>query len=516
MRTFPPVGLFLCFLVSATLAHAQTNETAVRLYGLAAGPVEYRIETEVESGPLLLSLALHTDQGKLTQLLRPTQLLADDARSQAFSCLALIRGQMAKVRLSLDHNGDSLHWQEPKILWLAEGIPLSLAGKYPRLSDDALMRGAKTSLAKADEELNRLLNRLRDAMSTESFEALRANQREWLRYRDDFIVDDDNLDLVGPESLTFVRNQATRTLDRARFLAALAEPKGQGPGGLYSDGIDRVLALSEVPGRQEALFALRSDLPRLHNPALWEPAALSGSATPVGDGEWRVNIDMHSGLADGATDVRLRFMATQDRRGILVASTGDEGAGPSLFAARFYRVGALDPAREPMRGILLKLPARVFDHTTDGLDESDKSLLATAGTAAIYRLARASADFLQVVYSQGSITFRRFAEHDGGAVIAVATQNLRAGRFELWRLPADGAAPVLLPLDQALARPVADAAIPYPEVTSPRIEFVSYSLAPDMAEIAIQWRESDSEEDQMLHLTWDGHGFGPVEHPYPQ
>ena len=156
-------------------------------------------------------------------------------------------------------------------------------------------------------------------------------------------------------------------------------------------------------------------------------------------------------------------------------------------------MGAVPPALKSMRRILLLLPEEVFDNTTEGMFEKNKALLANDGVSDIfdggearYELSEEGVDYLSVRYPKGQIIMLRFPGQDGSAVIAAATDNMRANTFELWRFPPDGSAPELLPLDQAFARPEGGTPSPYPDPMSPEVESVYYSLNPESAEIQIQ------------------------------
>jgi len=205
------------------------------------------------------------------------------------------------------------------------------------------------------------------------------------------------------------------------------------------------------------------------------------------------------------------------------------GVVPLLFLAILASLAsaasaedAASPAKAGMRKILLTLPVEAFDNATDGISDQGKAKLAKEGAGDVYSIVKEGPDYLSIGYSEGNnVNMLRFPALDGGAVVAVATQNERASTLDLWRIPPDGSAPALLPLEQAVARPDDGSPSPCPDPESPNVDFLSYSLDPAKVRLEIHWERladgeaphpwPDEENMQTLSLAWDGKAFRPAD-----
>lgn len=308
--------------------------------------------------------------------------------------------------------------------------------------------------------------------------------------------------------MNFLRIQTERTLNRTAFLQVLAgaESRATGLEGIYSDGIDRELVISAASDRG-LLCLLRSELPHLYDRSWQESIAFTGRAEPVdGSKIWCLRVESRTGMPETEAMSELFLEPASDGSGMLVSVPMH-----TPFSGLFYRVGDAGPDRESLRRLLLRLPAQVFDFTTEGLDEESKKHLANHGLAEPFRIEEETLDYLRIGYRDGRVCLRRFPASDGSAVVACVTQNGRSNSFELWRAPSDGAAPYILSSEQVFARLDDIGGSLYPDPRSDEIGYLYYSLRPDLAELHMEWTNQKTSEDFSLNLGWDGWGFVPTD-----
>lgn len=492
----------LLVLCCAGIANAQVQHFADPTKG-----IELHLEYDQESDDAYLWMQRIDADGRGQLLVQPFALqLAVDGR---LSGEGLNRGQRVRVSVRPSDNGASLDWLAPKSLAGLLGQPLAMAETYPAQSKQQRLADAKRQFLRADKALNLAYGQLRKRMATEDFVELRANQRRWLKYRDWFVADGDDTDLYGPGTVSHIQLQTERTLDRVAFLNGLAKPRTEPAlSGLYSDGIDRELRLREVPTVDRHVFlSLRSALPQLHDRQYDEPITLAGRASPVdGDNVWAA--DQSSLSPNVVVRSELSIEPAADFESVLIAT-----ADQSLFADRLYFVAELKPAREPMREILLRLPAAIYDHTTEGLSERAKTPLLLDGYYEPFRLGELGMDHAHMTYAEGQVNVHRFPLANDEALVAVATQNVRARHFELWRIGSGALAPgkvnrnTYLPEFQA-----GDFYLDDSDAKLSQSGLLTFELRADIEEIGVRWQApmDAPEPDYQFDLYWDGFGFGRV------
>lgn len=494
-------GLIGLWLLGGGLAQAD-----VRTYVRAESGLELQLEHDPDSNYYLQTAQILGD-GRVVTLVQPLQLHA-----QADDVLVgegLARGKAIQIRVSLAE-GDELHWLAPQSLAQSEGGPVAIAGRYVRVDSTKRKHAAQAAFDRSDRNLNQVYGQLRERMDGEDFAELRANQRRWLKFRDWFIADGDDAAINGPGSVNHLRLKTARTLDRVAFLQGLGMPRKQAVlSGRYSDGMDREIRLRAIPTVDRHLFfSLISTAPVLHDPQYQDgPISVSGRASPDTDANaWTVRGDGVSENPLVGADSELLIEPSLDFESVLL-SAADE----SLFTDRLYFVADLQPATEPMRELVLRLPATIFDNTTEGLSERDKTPLLLTGYYEPFRWSESGLDHAEVNYGEGQVDIYRFPEADGGALVAVSTRNVRARSFELWRVDAGGADPTKAPLSQYL--PEFESSDFYESATSESAAadgLVGIELRPDSGEIHVRWEVSMDapEPDFEIDLYWDGHGFG--------
>ncbi len=479
-----------------------------RFYGAAENGLTLRIEEAEDRGVYLQ--VNHVDaRGRSRQLLRPHRLEPSAGDDRILEAAGPGRdGAAQTIRISFDRDKASLRWLQPEQLKFADGTPATVAGRHPLVSEAARRTAAERHFALADKELNETYRRLGKEMPAGNFSELQINQRQWLKFRDHFIADGDDREINGPGSIPFLKVRTARTLDRTEFLQTFANSaSGAGSlGGRYSDGIDWVIRLDENPRIEGCLiFSLQYSL-SIRRGSEWPlPVVVSGRGLRNGDGRsWNL---IGKPVTENEAELENELILTPaaDRRSLTVS-----GSKPAPFTVKLHRVAEPAPAESPMRVILLRLPAAIFDETTEGLSDEAKAGLAWTGTSGSFRLEEPAADFLRVLYPEGQVELRRFPRADGGAVIAVATANLRARSFVFWTISAAEEAPRPQPLEQAL--PPLQGSDFYRETKDAAVAsrgLVEFRLFPNLAEIQAIWTRlhDGPEPDIEIALVWNGFGF---------
>ncbi|MBU1568177.1 MAG: DUF1311 domain-containing protein [Proteobacteria bacterium] len=477
-------------------------------YGEVEGGVEIRIEDDA-AGVIYLQVLSVDRQGHSQSLLQPLRMEAIAERGHAYEAVGFSHGVSVPVRLSLEGDGATLKWMQPAQLKLANGTSVQIAGNHRLLSVADRRAAAERYFELADQGLNEAYRELRSRLTIEDFTELRNNQRRWLKYRDHYIADDDDTAVNGPGSIPFMQVKTMRTLQRTAFLQAFKKPlSGGNISGRYSDGIDWELRLNEMSLSGRHLFFILNY--RVHEPQgpEWpEPILISGCASPTGNGQsWTITGKGNNIDPERDADSALLLEPADDGESVVISRSAQSPSN-----TRLYRIAELTPAEEPMRKILLRMPARVFDNTTEGLSEEDKTQLLLRGASGLFQLLELGINFVQVRYPGGEVDLRRFPGADGGAVIAVATANGRARSFEMWLLSAATDNPV--PWSQKLALPQLRGAdfFSQSKVTANIAEGLwDFSLRKDLAEIHVAWigPADRLEADFAVDLIWDGYGFG--------
>lgn len=500
---------------SGAAAHASSSYH----FGSLDAGLDLRLEVETPGGPWYLH-AQHDEGSGYVSLMPPLRLEAiptdaadDHASGHVLEGGGLAAGRAVVVRVRLDDDAAFLEWLAPEAL-ASGSIFLPMTGRHPRQSEDARLRDAKARFSSADAALNALYAALRKAMPAEAFAELRDNQRRWLRFRDHFIADGDDVILNGPGTVPFLCEQARRTHQRIDFLRTVKSPPAppaDGVSGIYGDGIGRTLGFALIPSAdRHAFISLASAAVWLHDPALGDNLVFAGRTSPVAGNSWESGSGMITANRVANDPAEMLFQIIDDGRRMGVS----EAVG-HVFTGRYWRLAPLTPARAPMRELVRRLPARVFDETEEGLTGAEKTQLLLTGATEIFTLQQTSEDFLRVRYRVGQMDLRRFARVDGGAVVAISTTNVRARHFALWLLPADNSDP--LPID--LDRP------PWPAVSATDFFFattgdtsaldrqrIDYGIDDSATEIRIRLRPNGNARaaDRGVDLIWDGHGFGAV------
>jgi len=486
---------------------SNPTPTPDRYYGAADNGPLIRIE-EDEGRALYLQVSLVDDHGRSRQLLRPLRLEPAAGDDKAYEEAGPVRGTAVKVRVLFEKDDTALLWRQPSQLKAVDGASVEIAGRHLRLNEASRRAAAERHFALADKDLNNVYLRLRRAMPSEDFAELRLNQRKWLKYRDRFIADGDDSEINGPGSIPFRQAQTARTLERTDFLLALERtPKDDPPlAGRYSDGIDWELRLGEIPQvGDHLLFVLQYSLSQRRGLEWPLPVIVSGCGSRNEDGRsWALDGKEVNEISSDIEEA-LSLTPAADLRSLMMS-----GSNLPSFGIRLRRVADVGPADEPMRAVLMRLPAAVFDETTEGLSEAGKTELALTGASGPFRLEEPATDFLRILYRDGQVDFCRFQGADGGAVIAVATANLRARGFGLWRISAADKTPQSWPLDQALPPMGASDFYQDPDDAAAASRGLpEFSLRPKLAEIHAAWtRLKDGPEvDFDIDLVWDGAGF---------
>jgi uncharacterized protein YecT (DUF1311 family) len=489
--------------------------TPDRYYGAADNGLLLRVEDD-EGQALYLQVSVVDDRGRSRQLLRPLRLKPAVGNDRVYEEAGPARGTSVKVRVLFDKDGTALQWLQPAELNLADGVSIQIAGRHALLSESNRKAAAERHFALADKGLNDLYNRLRREMTPGNFAELRTNQLQWLKYRDRFIADGDDSEINGPGSIPFRQAQTARTLERTAFLGALGRPSAAavGLGGRYSDGIDWEIRLVEDPQIEERVFfTLQYSLSQRRGPEWPLPVVVSGCGSWKAAGRsWTLTGQTVTG-GSAETENEIRLTPAADRRSLEIS-----GSTLRPFSVRLRRVADLSPAEEPMRAVLMRLPAAIFDETTEGLSEPDKKQLLLTGASGPFQLEEPATDFVRVRYRDGQVDLRRFPEADGGAVIAVATANLRARSFGLWRISAADQMSQSWPLNQAL--PPLGASDFYQEpddAAAASRGMLEFSLRSNLAEIHADWArlKDGPEPDIDIDLVWNGVGFDIVRSARP-
>lgn len=503
----------LLLLAVPVIAMAQP---ATRHYGHADGPLEFRLESETANGPWYLQVSHDGRHGH--EALMPPLSLAEESRHDASRVIAgqaLFAGRPVTLRLRIDGD-EALEWLAPEALRRPGAAALPMAGRYPLRSDEARLAAAKTRFAAADDALNAAYRAVRGALSPDAFSTLRDNQRQWLRYRDHFIADGDDAARHGPGTVSFIREQTRRTLARVDFLRAVETPPAlaaDGVSGLYGDGSGRTLRFALIPtADRHAFVTLETRAPWLHDPGATQAViTYAGRTSPTIDQQW----ESESGnlLAGRSNEpvAAILFERIEDGRAMLVTESTAEG---DAFTGRYTYLGPLTPARLPMRELVRRLPATIFDDTEEGLTEREKTPLLLTGKTEFFTLQEPQSDFLRVRYAVGQIEMRRFAARDGGAFVAISTTNVRARTFALWAFPANGDDPKPVQTGQP-PLPVLSAADFHadpgdaPALDPSRLDYSLNDSVPDIRIRVLPDGDAPA-ADHSVDLVWDGDGFGIV------
>ncbi|MCB1606450.1 MAG: DUF1311 domain-containing protein [Xanthomonadales bacterium] len=465
------------------------------------GAVELWLEADSDQDLVYLQTHRIDPTGRLDTLIQPLALEVQEDGSlggQGWS-------QGAPVEIRLRRSDSEVEWIAPAQLSGRAGS-VRMRGKYATAVAEQRLSQAQHGFAAADKALNAAWRELRQRLAEEDFAEVRRNQRLWLKFRDWFVADGDDAGINGPGTVPFLRLQTERTLDRVQFLNRLGKPRANPQlSGRYSDGIDRELRLRAIPTVDKHIFfALESQLPALHQPHQGGPISVAGRASPDAQARsWTATGDGVSPNPVVSADSELLIEPALDFESVWLSSASSE-----LFTERLFFVAELDPASEPMREILLQLPATIFDHTTEGLSEKAKTPLLLNGYYEPFRLSESGLDFAMLDYGEGRVQLRRYADRDGGASVAIATQNVRAYQFELWRVDPSGAVHKLDPHEQLPGMGAADF---YRDEGSVHDGQLLLELSADVPEIRASWLPSpddESEPDFQLHWYWDNVGFG--------
>ncbi len=235
-----------------------------------------------------------------------------------------------------------------------------------------------------------------------------------------------------------------------------------------------------------------------------QPISIAGRASP--DRQVRSWTAAEEGVSANpvvTADSELLIEPALDFESILLTS-----ATAALFTDRLYFIGELQPATEPMREILLRLPASVFDHTTEGLSERGKTPLLLGGYYEPFTLSETGQDYARLSYPDGQVDIRRYTFANGSALIAIATRNVRALHFELWKLDKGDEPAIRVELSDYLPAFAGDDFYRHGRVVPGGM--LEFALSDQIEEITVDWRASmdDPEPDYQFHVYWDGKRFG--------
>lgn len=492
-------SLLIWLFLGAALCLAP-NALADRYFAAEGGGVELWLEGD--DAEHYLQTRLIDSQGRVEVLMQPLELRVDGEGWLQGEGWAQGSPQSVRIRPSSD---GAIEWDAPARLSNAAGLSVTLSGTYTEVAAADRLATAKAHFADADRALNAAYRSLRESIAAEDFAEIRANQRRWLKFRDWFVADGDDAGINGPGTVPFIRLQTARTLDRVSFLQGLGKPRAQPElSGRYSDGMDREIRLRAIPTvDKHAFIALISELPGLHQGGIGEPISISGRASPDEQARSWTASDGVSGNPIVAEDAELLIEPALDFESLWLSSAASE-----LFTDRLWFVAELQPATEPMRQILLMLPAQAFDHTTEGLSEKGKTPLLLAGYYEPFSLSESGLDFARLSYTEGQVDIRRFVMPKGDALIAVATRNVRALQFELWHLARGAEYAVRVPVRDFL--PSMRAADFYEEPGAAGDGVIEYRLSAELEEIEVTWRSGmdQASADYQFQLYWDHAGFG--------
>lgn len=426
---------------------------------------------------------------------------------------AQIGGARDLLRLRVDAKSGALVFRDPDALQWPGQPSLRIAGAQPPLSTAQRLEDARVRLARADRRLQTKLHALQARLTAADRAALDLDQRRWQAWRDFAVVDGDDRARRGPGGVDFLREQARRTHLRHDYLAAWLSPNSarDGVAGHYRDGLGNLLDVVQAPGDPEALlYALAEGDTWLMRRGRTAPRLRAGRADAASAGQWETPAAATGDAADGAGGVLLLEQVGVPAQALQVSAASDDD-----LDGRFQRMGDVTPATAPMRALLLRLPLGAFDDTVEGLDEGERWSLVRDGVGHFFTLQQPRRDALRLRYAIGSVELRRFARHDGGAVVAVLTRNAQAHSLTLWQLDVEvgsqaSAERIALPLlfagdffpHEADAPEVAPWR--YRHALAAQADAIHVRLAPDGAErqpvVGIDW-------------VWDGYGFGAVTVP---
>jgi len=479
-------------------------------YGVVDGGILIRLETD--ETPVFQLHLLMTDKLGNFQVLNPAVRLEPTTdNTSSFKAVNAFNNSVDQVNITFADKRAVLKWLQPRRLKCADGTVVEIAGDYPLVPDTKRKLVAEQQFKGADQELNEIYSRLRRSMPNEEFVKLRNNQRDWLKYRDHFIADDDNWLTNGPGSIPFLQQQTMRTRERIGFLQTLLQPMSfrEYSSSLYSDGITWELCLGAVPRTGEQRFFTLQN--RFQGPNNQEegkiPQLVIGQALPT---EQRNLLVLRGEARNNSKHMdhsQLMFLLTEDQWKAQLSNSSQ----PPLNIS-FFRMADLSPAKEPMRDILLRLPVETFDNTTEGLSMTNKMRLVMTGNAESFYLQEQGLNFLRIGYPEGQVDLCRFPAVDGGAVIGVSTTNVRARYFELWKISTNNDIPEPWPLERALPR--LQPADFYRDTGSVMTGegHLDFSLQPNIEEITVSLfgRGNQQETDVTLSLVWDGYRFSAV------
>ena len=354
-----------------------------RYYGSKSRPqVEIEIE-ESDGGPACLILNLLDDNGIGTRATARLQRADDSPKVVGELGLAgtsRIQGRQFRYRVKLSSDRSTLKVSEPKSVLLLDGSKLELAGRYRDLSEEARYSVAKGTFEAVDKELNAVYRKLIATLVPAGLEKLRAEQRRWLKYRDFTIYGGDNANIVGPGTAPHFRQQGRRTIDRIEFLRALlvGSPRADAADNtFYSDGRGGSIAVRRVG--DTVLFVVLVPFPNLNSADASGviPFGLSGLARSASGDAWLAEPGNLVATVGSWTLEPLR-LTFDPANGLRVDAAGDSASAGLLarvVGGSYHRLRALKPAEEPLRSLLLQLPEKAFEETTEGLSLEEKKSL---------------------------------------------------------------------------------------------------------------------------------------------
>ncbi len=499
-------SLVLWIVVLAPTMFSLPLLAADRYYGVAEDGILMRLETADE--PVgLLHVFIVDKSGRSRQLIPAQQLEPSGGSATTLQAIDSPTRHDERVIVSFDNDGGVLKWLQPSHLQDTNGSIVGIAGDHPLLADETRKAFAEKHFEAADHDLNECYNQLRRSMPAEEFAELRNNQRDWLKYRDHFVPDGDDWSANGPGSIPFLQSQTRRARERTAFLRALPIPASppESSEGIYGDGIGWELRLGQVlPNDKQRFFILENRYRHSKKAEATLPILMLGRALPDAEGNFRLLQEGADNRAQLPGGKQCKLLPAEDRRSLVLV---DSSHPP--HQVRLYRLHDLVPATAPMGDILSRLPAEIFDNTTDGLSAEEQMELVSKGAAGSFTLREQGVNSLCIGYRDGKVDLCRFPAVDGGAIVGVTTSNLRARTFQLWRLPLSHGIPKEWPLAQALPQLGAADFFPDPSSNAAAAGLLDYVACPDSEEIAVSWvGPADSEDaDVSIRLVWDGQSF---------
>ena len=532
--------------LAASSAEVRDGERTTFYFIDEPCPAEIRIHENVEGEGHEVNIEVYRfDEAGLPEAIFDSGLtppVSQKAGTREYRGRSTLDGAPVSWAISLDSDNHLLRWIAPESVDLRDGETLefygSQQGVYREVSNKTRLAHARRVFDQQDKQLTEVYSELKSMSSPQTFQSIRDSQREWLRYRDFWIADGDNADLVGPGSVSHTWLQAKRTLQRVAYLEAwkqlISNEADFDAPGQYADGMGQSLLWRPLPNTEAVSYFLDLRGSAENNP---DPLVLWGVASPAGPGEWTSTEGM-TGIyspigAAPPESVRFRIADNGRITVSLVPNDQKEEPAPRLETG-FLRVQDLTPSTEPMRYILAALPDRAFEALTDPLPTIAREKLAATGQTLnpgngperhrLNRIEQEDVHYLSTRVPFGELELARYPRPDGSAVIVIIVSRNREQNVSVWEW--ETGAMNLMPVELMDYFPevlVTDFYEDGPNDDTTRSAHAfslkqgvwtlqrTSELAPPTLELsyfASQAEREESEPAYQVHFPWNNVGFG--------